>query len=361
MGALRRSIRVGVRCDAGPTTGVGHLVRCIALAEELRSRGTEVLLLGDAGGLPWAEQQLAVRGLVMHPVPDHPAELAEVATAAALDAVVLDGYHLPAGLGATLRRSGIPVLALVDGPFGADQEADLYLDQNFGAAGRQAQWPADAQVLTGVRYALLRDAVRTRRPAREPNGPPPRSAGSPTKVLAVFGGTDPYRASLVLAPLLLATGAPLALTVVATAPEVVHAVQRLPLGAGQELSVRPPVDDLPALVLRADLVLSAAGTSMWELCCLGAATALVCVTDNQESGYRAITSERLAAPVGVLGDLTGDAVARRAAVEVLSQLCTDPASRTALAVRAWRLVDGHGRERVADALYRAMPGSQPGR
>ena len=32
---------VGIRADATPTMGVGHMVRCLALAEELLDRGCD--------------------------------------------------------------------------------------------------------------------------------------------------------------------------------------------------------------------------------------------------------------------------------------------------------------------------------
>lgn len=341
-------MRVGVRCDAGPATGVGHLVRCIALAEELRYRGIDVVFLGDTGGLRWAEQQLASRGFPLRPAPTEPAALAEAVQPAGLRAVILDGYSLDPATGRTLRAAGVSVLAVVDGAFGADQDADIYLDQNLGAAGR-SQWPASARVLAGLRYALMRDVVRSRRPA----GPPTARMSPAPHVLAVFGGTDPFRASLLVAPLLLSTDQPLTLTVIAAAPEAVETLQRLALGAGQVLQVRPPVDDLPALVPAADLVISAAGTSMWELCCLGAATGVVCVADNQEEAYRTVVAEGLAAPVGRLADLSGAAAAETAR-DVLTRLLVDPAARSALATQGWRHVDGRGRERVADALLAVL-------
>jgi hypothetical protein len=130
---------VGVRCDAGPATGVGHLVRCVALAEELVSRGLGVVFLGDLGGLPFAQRQLADRGLPLLPAPVAPEDLADLAVSMGLAAVVLDGYHLDPGCGTALTARGLPVLALSDGGFGADQRATIHLDQNLGAGDDGAE------------------------------------------------------------------------------------------------------------------------------------------------------------------------------------------------------------------------------
>ena len=83
-------------------------------------------------GVGWAAAQLAARGIPVHPGPDTPAGLVEAAHRHALDALVLDSYELdPAGAGA-LRAAGVVTLAIIDGDT-RGQDADLYLDQNFGA------------------------------------------------------------------------------------------------------------------------------------------------------------------------------------------------------------------------------------
>jgi spore coat polysaccharide biosynthesis predicted glycosyltransferase SpsG len=341
---------VGFRCDTGALTGVGHLIRCIALAEELLSRHVQVLFLGDLAGVPWAARQLYDRGLRVLAAPQAPEALAELAVELNLAAMVLDGYHLDPGCGAAIRARGLPVLALLDGEFGVDQRADLYLDQNLGAV-RLRRVPPGAQLLAGLEYALLRDVVRDRRPPAPAAAPAaPAAQTRPPSVLAVFGGTDPYDAALTVVPLLLAGGNPVSVSVVAARPAVAQALRGLPTGPGQQVRAVPPVDDLPALVRQADVVVSASGSSVWELLCLGAPTAVVCVVANQLVGYQQVVARGLAAPLGQLEELNADPAARATATEVLTGLLTDPAARTALSRRGMSEVDGRGRVRVADAL-----------
>lgn len=319
------AVRVGVRCDAGARSGVGHLVRCVALAEELVTRGVEVVFLGEVRDSPWARAQLDGRGLPLVPAPGEPAGLAALARELALDAVVLDSYALPQDTGATLRAAGLPVLAIIDGdPLG--QEADLYLDQNLGAERRPFTLPG--RRLAGARYVLLRDSVRARtRPPREP-GPP--------RVLCFFGGTDSAGVAPRWADALNATGLPFSGTVVSPAP----------FDAGS-ITVIPPTDRLPELMAAADLVVTAAGSAVWELLHLGVPTALTWVADNQLIGYEELVGLGAAAPLGPspCGEATG----------VLARLLADPAARDELGGRGRGLVDGKGRERVADALLALLP------
>jgi spore coat polysaccharide biosynthesis predicted glycosyltransferase SpsG len=342
-----RVVAVGFRCDATPTTGVGHLVRCIALAEELVDRSVAVLFLGDFAGLPWAQRQLQLRGLKFCAPESDPLKLARQCADLGLGAVVLDGYDLDPGCGEALRRAGLGVLALVDGPYGAGQQADLYLDQNLDARPLPGL-AGGARMLAGIEFALLRDSVRALRPSASP--PSGNHSGQRVSVLAVFGGTDPYDAVLQLVPMLLETGLPQSIRAVTTKPDVARALRDLPTSPGQELEVIAPVDDLAALARQCDLVVSAAGTSVWELLCLGVATAAVCVTANQEVGYRKVVARHIVGPLGRLDVLRQDPVARASASMVLTELLTSPSARAQQAARGLALVDGCGRERVADAL-----------
>ncbi|TMR10545.1 spore coat protein [Nonomuraea turkmeniaca] len=320
--------RVGFRCDAGVGRGVGHLVRCVALAEELRARGVDVVFLGAVDGSEWARAQLRDRGLPLLEAPRAPARLAVLARELRLGAVVLDSYDLPEGTGTALRNAGLAVLAIVDGdPLG--QAADLYLDQNLGAERRP--FPAGRR-LAGARYVLLRDSVlRCTRAPREL-----RRAGAVPRVLCFFGGTDSAGVASAWAEALLATGVPFEGTVVS--PE--------PFAAGDAITVIPPTDRLPELMATADLVVTAAGSAIWELLHLGVPAALTWVAGNQLIGYEELVGRGVAAGLGNTPDAR--------AVGTLARLLADPAAREEHGRRGRGLVDGRGRERVGDALLQLL-------
>ncbi|MER5422462.1 PseG/SpsG family protein [Streptosporangium roseum] len=348
--------RVGIRCDAGVGRGVGHLMRCLALAEELRERRLEVVVLGDMGGLEWAAEQLARRGLRLLPGPGDAAAMVRAARRLALDAVVVDSYDLDPRCSGALRRAGVRVLAVVDDD-DRGQDADIYLDQNLGAERQAGRVPTGSVRLAGVRYALLRDDVRRLRRGpleagrpdgvltdhRQPGGAPVEP-GRPPRVLCFFGGTDAAGAAPVVVGELIATGVPFLATAV-TPRE--RALDHLRPAGDQTVRRIPPTDDLPRLIAAADLVVTAAGSSMWDLLYLGKAAALVWVAANQRPGYEEVLSRGLAAGLGHL-----DAVVRTGgpARACLRELLTSARSREELGARGPALVDGEGRARVADAL-----------
>jgi len=331
---------VGIRCDAGARTGVGHLVRCVALAEELVSRGVGVRFLSDLGGVEWAEAQLTQRGLPWEPPPLDEVGLVAAVERLELDALVIDSYTLPPRHSVAVRETGRPVLAIVDGDF-RGQTADIYVDQNLDAVITVA----NALGLAGLDYALLRGSVRHLRPLT----PSVHTSSRTPKVVAFFGGTDAYRAAPEIAGLLVRTGVPFEATIIGANESLREELHAVVPGDEQRLEIIPPTDDLPKLLAGADLAVSASGTSTWELLCLGLPAALVWVVDNQILGYDRTVARGFGAGLGRLGHLGGDAV------ESLRGLLTDADARTELARRAWSAVDGKGVERVADALLARVP------
>lgn len=332
-----------VVCDVGPGIGVGHLMRCLALAEELRDRGYAPVFAAAAESVPFAAEQLASRALPHVPPPTGPRGMLRLVDETGPALVVVDSYRLPAEVYATVRATGVPLVALVDGdPEG--READVYVNQNLGGEQRPAGIAPEATWLGGVGYALMRDEIL--RPA---TAPAPRPGDRP-RVLAFFGGTDPFGAAPVVAGLLVRTGLPFEAVVVAASASLADRVRAVEPGPGQDLVVVPPLSRLASAVRDADAVVSAAGTSVWELLCLGAASAVVQVADNQRAGYEAVTAGGAALGLGHLDRLSTDPAAGRTAAVLLG----DPVRREQLRRRARATVDGRGRRRVVDAALAAL-------
>jgi spore coat polysaccharide biosynthesis predicted glycosyltransferase SpsG len=317
-------------------------MRCLALAEEVRRRDTELVFICDAHTVPWAAEQIAARGISVERAVWSPGEHIELFAELRLDGVVFDSYDLDASVYSAVRATGIPTLAIVDGDFRGAQ-ADVLVDQNLAAELDRPVLPPDSTRLAGLGYVMIRDEILAYRPS-EP--PAPRDIGVP-KVFAFFGGTDAFGAGPHVVRALAATGVPFQATVVAPGAELAARIAAVELRPQQRVDVIGPTDRLAAEVRDADLTISASGTSTWELLCLGATAGLVCVVDNQVMGYERAIATGTAAGIGVLSEIEADP---SAAAAVLKRLLSDPVERARLAVAGWEVVDGNGRIRVADAL-----------
>jgi spore coat polysaccharide biosynthesis predicted glycosyltransferase SpsG len=304
-----------LRADGGPSIGVGHVARCLAFAEAAVARGWHPVLAGDLGGATWLAERFAALD-----VPVRPATALDEVEA---DVVLVDHY----GLG-ELPRTDARLVSLQDGHYGR-RAADVVVDPNLS----QAAPPVDgsAVYLAGPRFAPVRADVVAARHART------GAEGDPPRVVVVMGGGAAAPTVAAALSALRDTGLPMSVRAIA-AGEV-----PLPTPApGQHFATSPPTPTLPGLLAEADLVVSAAGVTLTELCCIGVPAALVQLVDNQATGYRAALDRGLAAGLGTPADLPAAAV-------TLRDLLCDPARRRAMAEAASATVDGDGAARVLDA------------
>jgi spore coat polysaccharide biosynthesis predicted glycosyltransferase SpsG len=193
-------------------------------------------------------------------------------------------------------------------------------------------------VLRGPEYALLRPRIVAARP---PVFTERDWSGRPQKVVVVLGGTDAGDGVTTLARLALSCLGPVELRVIAPHAAALSAVRSVPVPAGSSLDASLPVLDIERLMTWADLVLSAAGTTVWELCCVGAPMALVTVAGNQIRNYELVLEAGLATGLGSIADLKG--------LAALPAVLRTPAVNETGA-RAWKTVDGMGTDRVAAAV-----------
>lgn len=307
-----------LRADAGPGIGVGHLARCVALAEEARARGWRVVLSGETAG--WFAGDLDLT--VLPPADD----LAAVAADVGADVVLVDHY----GLGELPEVRAVATLAsLEDGPFGR-RAADVVIDANLASGERQED--GSGTVLRGPRYAPLRAEVRAARQARRSVG------GTPPRVVVVMGGGAAGAAVGAALAALRDTGLPMTVQAITAAEFPMP-----PAAPGQHFAVQGPVTGLPALFAEADLVVSAAGVTLLELCCIGVPTALVQIADNQSAGYAAAVRAGVATGLGTTVELAN-------ASDALRHVLLDADLRAALGRAARSTVDGWGARRILDAV-----------
>jgi RimJ/RimL family protein N-acetyltransferase len=164
-----------------------------------------------------------------------------------------------------------------------------------------------------------------------------RSTDTP-HVVVVMGGTD--AAGVLRDAVRAVTTASRTARVTAVCPDV-DLYREL---HGDRVVLHPPSPDLVGVFETADLVVTAAGTTVGELCVMGVPMALTPVADNQIEAYQAAITSKVA--VG-LGD---PSLLLEEAPPLLEAVLGDPSHRAELARNALRLVDGAGSARILAAI-----------
>ena len=281
---------VAFRCDGDARVGAGHVARCIHLAGAFQDGGGDVVFVGSYEGV-------AAALLSETPFLVRPAEREGAGVPPGCDVAVVDSYDVRAADVADLARR-MPVAAILDA--GEAPPGAIGIDYHPGAE----------TAIAGLDYAPVDPRYAGAR----------RQRGFERALVAVGGGT---------------AGEELAAAGTAAAAAAGLAVDR-PGGAGEV------VVGLLEAVLRADVAISAAGVTAYELVCAGVPTGLVPIAENQR---------RIAAGLGERGlALTGDPPSR------LLERLRDSDLRAALAAAGPAAIDGYGAFRARDALTALMVG-----
>ena len=311
-------MKLVLRADGSPAIGLGHVMRSLAIAQEAVAAGhtVEYVMRDDAVACALVEQH----GFPVVQVAGDD-DVSWLDGAGAADRVVFDGYpFLTNGVTTVARSRGAFVLA-VDDHDGGEVEADLVVNPNAVGPGRYAH---AARALCGPTYALVRPEFRAHRRVRARD-----EAGT---LLVTIGGSDATGITEAVLDAIGGTNA-FARVVLVVGP------------AAPEPKVRPWLDvvrapaDVAAAFDVADAAVSAAGSTTWELLCMGVPCALVEVAPNQR--MVAMTAARHgAAFVAPTVDAVATMVHDLAATDV----------RARLSERALATVDGLGAQRVLTAL-----------
>ena len=336
-----------IRADAGQAMGTGHLMRCLALAQGWQAQGGTVLLL-SACAQERLRRRVAEAGV--------PAEWWETAPAIGEDLqrilqtlermrsaqsqcpwLVLDGERFSEVFQGAAKAAGYRVLVIDDMGALARYEADVILNQNVFADAVAYECNSSTLVLRGPRYALLAPAFAARRDEAR------QIPGMACRVLVTMGGSDPDNATAHVLEALRTLRVRDLEVVIAVGAYYAHGemLQAAARTAPFPVRVIRDATDMPRLMAWADIALSAAGTTCWELACLGVPMVLLVIADNQRGNAEALAAREAAVHAGEAQQRSPDRLSA-----VLRELMADPDRRRDMSLHARQLVDGKGAARV---------------
>lgn len=326
-----------VIADATLTTGVGHYVRCSALATELASRGWKVFVAFQPDTVDWVCDEVRARGWHLVDTLDRGllAAVGDAADATPGHRVLLvDTYRVDEDWLARARDRFPGAVVVVDDVGDRYMRADVVVNQNVGAEDIDLRADPGTVALLGLHYALLRPEIAAARHAalRQPPKDPPN------RVLVVMGGTDPTGSAPVVAS---------ACAMALPEADILVVAPRGSVAESPRVRSVPRIESMAEEMLRVDLVITAAGSTLWEAFCLARPVAAVLVAPNQAQVYRRLVDDDV-----VLGLGEAPVAADDVASVLISNL--SPAGVLLRRARAGaRMVDGRGAERVASEIESA--------
>jgi UDP-2,4-diacetamido-2,4,6-trideoxy-beta-L-altropyranose hydrolase len=282
-------MKVVFRVDASLLIGSGHVMRCLVLAEQLKSRGHTVLFACTPleGDLRSFIQSKGFDVITLSPplakvLPAHPADYVSwlqksifddvrdfLAVVTSVDYVVTDHYAISHEWQSQVKQKlKCKILAIDD--LNRRHCADFILDQNLWP-NAEKRYPKEGHqiVLIGPKYALLRKEFAILRKS---------NIQKKNQVLAFFGNSDP-------------TGE--CFKVAQAASRLTNLPFQILLVTGRQSKNAPHfcnnhvikivdyIADFDLELKRSAYCIGASGISNWERFCLNVPTTIVSVADNQ--------------------------------------------------------------------------------
>jgi UDP-2,4-diacetamido-2,4,6-trideoxy-beta-L-altropyranose hydrolase len=336
-----------IRADADSDMGVGHVMRCGALAQAWQSAGGKAIF-AIASGTHELESRIRAwrsEAAVVH------AKLGSIEDAAqtlqlcerhSADWLCVDGYHFSADYRLRVKSAGTRLFLVDDHGSCPPYLSDIVLNANPQASEAlyQQRGPR-THLLLGPRYALLRQEFLNcqRQSTKVPD--------LAHRILITLGGADSRNVTLMVMQALGGlTDLPLQIDVVVGAVNPnLKSLQESAAASPHLVRILSNVENMPDLIMNSDLAITAGGGTCYELAFLQAPMFLMITADNHDLTVQTWAKNRAAISAGWFTLTTRESLA-----SALREAIHDQKLRREVVENASRMVDGKGALRCVDMM-----------
>ena len=350
---------VVIRADANSKIGMGHVMRCLSVADALLKRGEEVLFVtADDTPVPLLTKKGIPYRVLHTDYADMEAELPELwdvlnelsrrmespeaALAQRNTSILVDSYYVTEKYLATLKKRITTIY--MDDVYAFSYPVDMLI--NYNIYGEEMGYEKDTafantKLLLGAEYVPLREEFSA--------GEQQRTAAD-GGILITTGGSDSFN----LAGQLLTE----AMKYDALKTKEYHVVSgslNPHIGELQALAqehgnihIHCNVTNMAELMAESKVALSAGGSTLYELCAMGVPTIAFSFAENQEHLVQTFVKRGIA-QYGGNYRTDGNRMVQNT-IAGLEMLLEDENLRAEYRKKARTLVDGKGADRIAEAI-----------
>jgi UDP-2,4-diacetamido-2,4,6-trideoxy-beta-L-altropyranose hydrolase len=331
--------------DADMSIGTGHLMRCLALAQEIKQKRHEASFITYCDNEKLC-QKIRTEGFRIHVLRKlgNLKEAMEILNTEKPDWVILDGYHFGTDYQKWVKDSGYRLLVVDDYAHIGHYYSDIILNQNYAAEKLSYRTEKCTELLLGTQYVLLRKEFFSGAGWKREFPEIGRN------IAITMGGGDAENNTLAIVKALNHIKQPLHIKIVMGASNPHYDSIRNEAGKGAHTAeILTSVNNMASIISWADLGISAGGITTWELAFLGLPSLLCIVAENQEKTVKALAEDGFFLSPGWFRGTTVHEIK-----EMIEKLILDKNLRKILSEKSQTLVDGKGAERVFNALMK-MP------
>jgi|TARA_B110000008_G_C16892192_1_gene533240 UDP-2,4-diacetamido-2,4,6-trideoxy-beta-L-altropyranose hydrolase len=279
------------RVDSSSKIGIGHLMRCITLADEMQQRGCKITFIcSNLDGnlisqIKYKVVVLSKKGKFqaksiyldwLDTSQNQDAKLTIKAMPYGVDIIVVDSYALNQEWHRKLRPY-TRIIMVIDDMADKELDCDILLNPNLNIqkSDYEKKVPKSCKLLLGPNFALLRPEFKS---LRSKSIEKRKNTQKIQNILISMGGSDKNNITY---DVLQQLSNEFNVTVVLGAASL-HIEMIKEFAKDKNIKIIVNADNMSKLMLDADIAIGAGGSSTWERCCLGLPTLFYVLSPNQK-------------------------------------------------------------------------------
>ena len=345
-----REYVVGIRVDGGQGIGMGHIMRCLALAREFRRTGKSVYFICKVaeGTKKMIEEGFEVivldRGedkkidVNLEPGPNllkEAYEMIPMIDQKKIEVLIIDTYDVSIEYFSALKTR-VKKLVYIDDLKKAVHPVDMVINGNLTSEYMDYQKnSADQLLLLGPAYNIIREEFRDLKHRKIHK--------QVRHIMITTGGTDTHHMTSRLLDMILSDREDLNLTIHLIIGSLFRDIADLKKIEEQDHRVilHENTAYISEIMQLADIGISAGGTTLYELAACGTPTLAFILADNQEVLVEKMDEKGYVISLGWFHEIEASRFSKQ-----LKALINNHTQRIKMGRRAQQLVDGRGIERI---------------
>ncbi len=341
------------RADGNGTIGTGHIMRCLSIADGLKRIGEEsVFVCADDNMKDFIESRGYRCEVLGTRFDDMESEIecflcSEIYSESSV--IVVDSYYVSDKYFECIRKEKKVVYIddLIENAYSADAliNYNIYASEDKYISLYSEKNIEKPVFILGTKYAPLREEFTN---TKEKN-----TAEKPENILIMTGGADPTHIAPKLAERIVKEAEtdteekPVFHFVAGAMSGDYDRLKEIETASKGRIVIHRNVKDMKSLMDSVDMAVSAAGSTLYELCACAVPTITYVLADNQMQAEKTFLEKGAMLSAGDARD--GDVFFDRL-YTTISELIKNSSERKHLSQKAFEIADGKGADRIAEIL-----------
>lgn len=322
-----------IRADGGKNIGMGHIMRTLTLAKELKKYFDVEYVCRAGNKYSDGVHKVQVSGFKVNIVKEN--DLLEDLGKLRGDVLITDSYDVDEKYFLKTKEVFNKTIYIDDMGLYSFKNVDMVINQNINAEDLSYDLTSKTRFLLGCKYTILREEFV--------NLKPKLIRRKVKDVMITCGGSDPFLLTLKM------------LYYVKEQQYTFHIVIG-PAFNEDYISKLRSYENFPNIILyynadmkavmeKCDVCISASGTTLYELCAVGIPSLSIVVAENQSKVADKFNSLKIIKSLGWHNDINKEKI-----LEEISLLNKDYSTRKEISEKSIILIDGKGTSRIVEKI-----------